>query len=58
MQKKLRKRNSSDEDRSLSEIIHVLGSSIREYRKASIATPIIVLGEVVMEVAIPFVTAH
>ena len=32
-------------------------ASIREYRRAAVATPIIVLGEVVMEVAIPFVTA-
>ena len=31
---------------------------IREFKAASIATPIIVSGEVVMEVAIPFVTAQ
>ena len=39
-------------------MISTLMKSIREYRKAAIATPIIVSGEVVMEVAIPFVTAQ
>ncbi len=39
-------------------MLKTLMASIREYRKAAIATPIIVLGEVVMEVAIPFVTAQ
>ena len=39
-------------------MIKTLMASIREYRRAAIATPIIVLGEVVMEVAIPFVTAQ
>ena len=40
------------------EVVHTLGRSIREFRGASVATPIIVSGEVVMEVAIPFVTAQ
>ncbi len=39
-------------------MISTLMQSIREYKKAAIATPIIVTGEVVMEVAIPFVTAQ
>ena len=39
-------------------MIKTLMASIREYRRAAIATPIIVTGEVVMEVAIPFVTAQ
>ncbi|AEB06246.1 ABC transporter related protein [Coriobacterium glomerans PW2] len=39
-------------------MIKTLMGSIREYRRASIATPIIVTGEVVMEVAIPFTTAQ
>ena len=40
------------------EVIGTLRGSIREFKGASIATPIIVSGEVVMEVAIPFVTAQ
>ena len=40
------------------EIARIIGGSIREFKGASIATPIIVSGEVVMEVAIPFVTAQ
>ena len=43
---------------SLTEVVHTLGGCIREFKRASIATPIIVTGEVVMEVAIPFVTAQ
>ena len=39
-------------------MLKTLLASIREYKKAAIATPIIVSGEVVMEVAIPFVTAQ
>ena len=39
-------------------VVHTLGKSVREFKAASIATPIIVSGEVVMEVAIPFVTAQ
>ena len=40
------------------EVVRTLGKSIREFKAASIATPVIVSGEVVMEVAIPFVTAQ
>ncbi len=39
-------------------MLKTLMASIREYKRAAIATPIIVSGEVVMEVAIPFVTAQ
>ena len=39
-------------------MLNTLMASIREYKRAAIATPIIVTGEVVMEVAIPFVTAQ
>mgnify|MGYP003219109331 FL=1 len=48
------------EERGLTgrEVIGTLKGSIREFKGASIATPIIVSGEVVMEVAIPFVTAQ
>ena len=39
-------------------MLKTLMASIREYKRAAIATPIIVTGEVVMEVASPFVTAQ
>ena len=39
-------------------MLKTLMASIREYKRAAVATPIIVTGEVVMEVAIPFVTAQ
>lgn len=39
-------------------MLKTLMASIREYKRAAIATPIIVTGEVVMEVSIPFVTAQ
>ena len=39
-------------------MLKTLMASIREYKRAAIATPVIVTGEVVMEVAIPFVTAQ
>ena len=39
-------------------MLKTLMAGIREYKRAAIATPIIVTGEVVMEVAIPFVTAQ
>lgn len=38
-------------------MIKELGRSIREYKRASIATPILVSGEVVMECIIPFLIA-
>ena len=40
------------------DVVRTLGRSVREFKGASVATPIIVTGEVVMEVAIPFVTAQ
>ena len=39
-------------------MIKVLAKSIREYKKPSILTPILVTGEVIMECIIPFVTAN
>ena len=38
-------------------MIKTLAASIREYKKHTIATPLLVLGEVVCEMAIPFLTA-
>ncbi|WP_416188550.1 ABC transporter ATP-binding protein [Paratractidigestivibacter sp.] len=38
-------------------ILKRLGQSIREYKKYAVATPLLVLGEVVCEMAIPFLTA-
>ncbi|OUO48618.1 ABC transporter [Olsenella sp. An285] len=40
------------------DVVRTLKGSLREFKAPSIATPIIVSGEVVMEVAIPFVTAQ
>ncbi|WP_251158324.1 ABC transporter ATP-binding protein [Caniella muris] len=39
-------------------MIRRLAKSLREYKRAAIATPILVTGEVVIEVLIPFVTAN
>ena len=39
-------------------MIKQLAKSVREYKKASIATPILVGGEVVMECTIPFIIAY
>lgn len=39
-------------------MIKELSGSVREYKKASIATPLLVSVEVVMECAIPFITAQ
>ncbi|GJM55703.1 ABC transporter ATP-binding protein [Coriobacteriaceae bacterium] len=39
-------------------MIKRLAKSLREYKRAAIATPILVTGEVVIEVLIPFVTAN
>ena len=38
-------------------ILKRLGKSVREYKKYTVATPLLVLGEVVCEMAIPFLTA-
>ena len=42
----------------MSHIIRTLSHSIREYKKASILTPLLVTVEVIMECAIPFVIAN
>ena len=42
----------------MSQIIRTLSHSIREYKKASILTPLLVTVEVIMECAIPFVIAN
>lgn len=42
---------------SFGEVIAILKRSIREYKKLSIETPILVTGEVVIECALPFLTA-
>jgi ATP-binding cassette subfamily B multidrug efflux pump len=45
-------------DLKLREIFHIIGQSIREYKKPSIATPILVIGEVAIECIIPFYTSQ
>ncbi len=42
---------------SYGKILKRLGQSTREYKNVTIATPLLVLGEVVCEMAIPFLTA-
>ena len=42
----------------MSHIIGTLARSIREYKKPSIQTPLLVTVEVIMECAIPFVIAN
>ena len=49
--------DSSVPEYSYRDIFSTLGKSLREFKKTSLATPIIVTGEVAMECAIPFVTA-
>ena len=43
---------------SLGEIFKTLGKSIRENKRNSIIAPVFVLGEVIIECAIPFITAR
>lgn len=52
--------NMSDETRAVPwhVIVKKLKESVREYRAASIATPLLVLGEVLFEIMIPFQTAN
>ena len=38
-------------------IMRNLMSNVREYKRYSVATPLLVLGEVICEMAIPFLTA-
>ncbi len=40
------------------QIFSTLGKSVREFKKTSIVTPILVVGEVVIECIIPFITAQ
>lgn len=42
---------------SFGEVIAILKRSIREYKKLSIETPVLVTGEVIIECALPFLTA-
>lgn len=39
-------------------MIKTLMGSIRDYKKVTIATPLLVLGEVLCEMLIPFITAN
>ena len=39
-------------------MIKLMARSIREYKRASIATPLLVSGEVIMECIIPFLIAY
>lgn len=39
-------------------MIKTLMGSIRDYMKVAVATPLIVLGEVICEVLVPFITAN
>ena len=39
-------------------MIKELSKSIREYKKVSILTPILMIGEVILEVTIPFIIAQ
>ena len=48
----------ADEKVSYGKIVKRLMGSIREYRGMTIATPLLVLGEVICEMAIPFLTAQ
>ena len=49
---------SAAEKASYSAIIRRLMESVREYKGVTVATPLLVLGEVVCEMAIPFLTAN
>lgn len=48
----------ADEKVSYGKIVKRLMGSVREYRGMTIATPLLVLGEVICEMAIPFLTAQ
>lgn len=43
---------------SYKQIVSTLGHSVREYKKASLITPLLVIGEVVIECILPFITAQ
>jgi ATP-binding cassette subfamily B multidrug efflux pump len=50
-------RSDAGADLTLRQILSTLGGSIREYRRTSLLTPVLVVGEVVIECVIPFITA-
>ena len=43
---------------SYRQIFHTLGKSVREYKKMSLWTPVLVILEVVIECILPFITAQ
>ena len=43
---------------TLRDILSTLSRSVREYKKMSLMTPVLVIGEVVIECIIPFITAQ
>ncbi len=52
-------RNKKDRNgQTLGSVIHTLSGSVREYKKASILTPLFVAGEVCLECILPFVMAE
>ncbi len=52
-------RNKNDRNgQTLGSVIHTLSGSVREYKKASILTPLFVAGEVCLECILPFVMAE
>ena len=51
-------RTGGGKDLTLGEIFHTLGQSVREYKKLSLLTPVLIIGEVVIECIIPFITAQ
>ena len=50
-------KGSAEEKVNYGKIMKRLMGSIREYKKVTVATPLLVLGEVICEMAIPFLTA-
>lgn len=49
---------STAKNLSFRDIVSIIGKSLREFKTVSLVTPLLVLGEVVVEVSIPFVTAQ
>ena len=54
------KRKEKEEKNSMkpSEVIRILSGSVREYKRASVLTPIFVAGEVCLECVLPFIMAE
>ena len=50
--------NGDDEKVSYVAIMRRLAKSIRDYKNVTVATPLLVLGEVICEMSIPFLTAN